>query len=66
MSQKAKTDRDIDTARGPVIFPAAGTKVNKVRFHIFSTASVGVKKARQNDMDKAADLASKKERLGMH
>ena len=50
---EGKTDRDIDTARGPVIFPAAEYKVlTKSPIHIASTASVGVKKARQNDMDK--------------
>lgn len=59
---EGKTDRDIDTARGPVIFPAAEYKVlTKSPIHIASTASVGVKKARQNDMDKeAVDLASKR------
>ncbi len=58
------TDLEIDTARGPVIFPADEYRIlTKSPLHIASTASVGVKNARQNDpnkedVDKAAKRAS--------
>lgn len=59
---KGKTDRDIDTARGPVIFPADEYKIlTRSPIHIANTASTGVKKARQDDVDKeSVDFASKR------
>lgn len=50
---KGKTDRDIDTAKGPVIFPAAEYKVlTKSPIHVANTASAGVKVARYDATDK--------------
>ena len=59
---KGKTDRDIDTAMGPVIFPASEYKVlSKSPVHIAFTASAGVKKARHEDEDKeSVEKASKR------
>lgn len=59
---KGKTDRDIDTARGPVIFPASEYKVlTKSPKHVANTASAGVKNARHEDEDKEdVDRVSKR------
>lgn len=50
---RGKKDREIDLARGPVIFPADEYKLlTKSPIHIANSASVGVKKARINEDDK--------------
>jgi len=50
---RGKNDRDIDLARGPVIFPADEYKLlTKSPEHIANSASVGVIKAHQDEDDK--------------